>query len=436
MNKLGLQIFGSVMGFSLLGTAVGVDVAQVSGKNFLISRASNENNITLNSQNSPTLSNGSGTIIDDKGVTWEYFNASDYANGHVTLNSQSYVGVSSASAYGITAINSITVDFSGDELWLLKSVDGTSWNEDKILTSDEEVISSNGWRYVRFYNYSSTVNINSISINYDCSGISGTEDVDSAHVENVVTVDGVTYEKETVDLSPNSIDGEAVKFTKSGSAATKITMGFGKTYKIGDIKNASVEFDMKTANIGYGKQISLMLGTDTLGSNLDSSKTNAYKCTNIEGDWYHIEVPVTALISTISGIYVNGVAKDKPHTGVENKEIDGIRINAGSCIIDNLRISSTPCELGIFNSPTYKPTVGEFYWLKVAWVGKLYPDQVQMTFNDDTLARRVPLDYPDLMNGSPFYLEILASGTLTITCTVVSGYNRLSHSIQFTVTIQ
>ncbi len=436
MNKLGLQIFGSVMGFSLLGTAIGVDVAQVSGKNFLVSRASNDNNITLNSQNSPTLSNGSGTIIDDKGVTWEYFNASDYANGHVTLNSQSYVGVSSASAYGITAINGITVDFSGDELWLLKSLDGINWNEERILTSEEEVIGANGWRYVRFYSYASQININSISITYDCSGISAFEDVDGARLENVIsTSEGIIYQQETEDLSPLGVSSEAVRFSKTGSASTWFIIGFGKTYKIGDVQNAAVEFDMKATN-NYGKTIQLYNGTTSLGSNIESSKTDVYKFTNIEGDWYHVEVPITAFISTISGITVNGVIKDKPHTEVLNKEFNAIKINAGNTVIDNLRISATQCELGTFNSTSYTPSVGEFFWFKVAWVGKLYPEQVQISISDDTLARRVQITDPNLLNGSPFYVELLAAGTVTFTCTVVSGYNRVSHTISRTFTIK
>ena len=435
MTKLTLQLCASLLSVSCLGTVVGVKATQNSDKKLLSFRVSNDFNITLNSDNSPTLSNGSGTIIDEKGVTWEYSNASDYANGHVTLNSNSFVGVSSNSAYGITAIESVTVDFSGDDLWLLKSIDGISWNEDKILTTDESVTSANGWRYVRFYSYASQIDINSISISYSCSGISASEDVDGARVENVLATDGVSYQKETEDLSPLGNSTEGVRFTKSGSSTTWLIIGFGKTYKIGDVQNAAVEFDMKTTS-NYGKTLQLYNGAEsTLGSLIDSSKTDAYKFTNIAGDWYHVEVPITTLISTISGIKVGGEIKDKPHTDVLKKEFNAIKINAGNAVIDNLRISSTQCELGTFNSPTYTPKVGEFFWFKVAWVGKLYPEQVQIAVSDDTLARRVPLTDSNLVNGSPFYLELLSPGTVTFTCTMVSGYNRVSHTISRTFTI-
>ena len=437
MNKLTLQLLASLTGVSLVGTAVGVEAAQNSDKKYFGFRASNDLSIVLDSTNSPTLSNGSGTIVDQKGVTWEYFNASDYANGHITLNSQSYVGVSSSSAYGITAINGITVDFSGDELWLLKSIDGIDWHEDRILTSEQEVLTANNWRYVRFYSYASQININSIAITYDCSGISASEDVDGARVENVLTTSGVTYQAETTDVSPLGESTGAVRFTKDGSSSTTwLIIGFGKTYKIGDVQNAAIEFDLNVSS-NYGKTIQLYNGTDSsLGSSIDSSKTDAYKFTNIEGNWYHVEVPITTLISTISGYDVGTEIKDKPHTDVLNKEFNAIRINAGNAIIDNLRISSKQCELGTFNNPTYEPKAGEYFWLKVAWVGKLYPEQVRIAISDDTLARRVPLSDPNVVNGSPFYLELLAAGTVTFTCTVVSGYNRTSHTISRTFTIK
>ena len=387
-------------------------------------------NIVLNHSNAPVLVNGEGTRTDNKGITWEYHNCSNYS-GHVTLNADSYFGISS-STYGITGISDIIANFSGSELWLLKSVDGINWGEDCILENNTSVSTANNYRYIRFYNYSNSINIDSISFNYSCSGISSTEDVDSAKASNVIsTSSNLTYTSEYNDISPNSIGGEAVSFTKSDTTKSEIVIGFGKTYKVGPTQNAKVEFDMKTANINYGKTMQLMNGSSTLGSNIDSSKASSYKCTNIENDWYHIEVPIDTFISVISGY--NG--KDKPHTDVLNKEYNAIKINAGTCVIDNLRITSTQCDLGVFNNPTYKPSVGEVFWLKTTWVGKLYPELVTMTFSDNTLARRIPLDDPLLMNGSPFYIELLGSGSLTITCSITSGYNRAVHTVQHTITI-
>lgn len=146
---------------------------------------------------------------------------------------------------------------------------------------------------------------------------------------------------------------------------------------------------------------------------------------------FYIIVAISAFVSTISGYGT----KDIPDKNIETKTINGIKINAGSCIIDNLRIGSSSCELGNYNNPTYKPYVGEFFWFKVSWVGVLYPEQVVITFSDNTIGRRIPLTDTNLKNGSPFYIEWLATGTVTVTATVVSGYNRQSQTIQKSITI-
>lgn len=441
MNKglLG-KIIGVVTSTAVLVSAVFVGT-QNSTNNF--SRLTADTyNVTLNSSNAPFLSSGSATRVDDKGVTWEYYNASDYSSGHVALNHQGYFGISATSQYGYTGVSNLVANFSAgeqSELWLLKSVDGITWGEDCILTSGLSA-AINGWRYFRFYNYStdsSSIRVNSIQFGYSCSGISSTEDVDGAKASNVIaTSSNLSYAAEYNDLSPNSVGGEAIKFNKDVSGNSDITLGFGKIYTIGAIQNSKLEFDMKTSNITYGKSVCLVKDSSVVGSNIFSQNTNAYHCTNIQDDWYHIEVPITAFISTISGIMVDGKVKDKPHSNVEKMEVNGIKINAGACVIDNLRISGTQCELGIFNSPSYKPAVGEEYWLKVAWVGALHAEQVTMTFSDNSMARHIPVTDPNLQHGSPFYLEWLASGTCTITCTVVSGYNRVAHSINFTVTVK
>lgn len=413
----------------------------VTQNNNLFKRVSASGPIaTFDSSNTPTLDHGEATVEDYRGITWEYHNASYYSGGHISLSNEGYFGISSVSSYGLKGVTGVTANFNanGDsELWLLKSVNGIDWGEDALMESGTTVETANNWQYLRFYCYSSTsvtVDINLVQITYSCDSISPTEDVDSAKASNVIsTTDNMTYAAEYNDLSPNSKGtGEAVSFTKSSGGKSEITFGFGQTYVIGNIQNCKIEFDMKTSNINYGKTIQLMNGNATFGSATDSSKHSAYKCTNIEDDWYHIEVPITSLISTISGY--NG--KDKPVSNVEKKEINGIKINAGTCVIDNLRIDSSSCELGIYNNPTYVAKVGEKFWVKVSWVGKLYPDQVSMSISDAALAKRVPLDDPNLMNGSPFYIELLAPGTLTVTCTVVSCYNRQSQTIQHTISIK
>jgi hypothetical protein len=250
-------------------------------------------------------------------------------------------------------------------------------------------------------------------------------------LENVVSVSPeITATEETENISPLGNSTRAIRFTKSGSASTNVVIAFNRQYTVADIAYQKVEFDLK-GFVGYDKTIELVNGTAKVGTSISSKQHSSYKITNIQDDWYHIEVPITTFVSTISG-YKN---KDLPATNVENKEINAIKINAGNCVIDNLRISSSPCELGIFNSTTYKPTVGEIFWVKVSWVGKLYPEAVGISFSDDSMARRILLTDPNLKHGSPFYIELLTSGTLTVTCTVVSGYNRTVHTIQHTITI-
>lgn len=430
------KIVGVILGTSIVASTI---VAVTTGKSLNSFNRSNAdvNTIVLNSSNSPTLIDGSATRVDEKNVTWEYSDASDYASGHITLNHQGYFGISSSTDWGYTGISGITANFtSSNELWLLNSTDGITWDEVESLTSGIETHLSDNWRYIRFYNWSdnnTTINIDSITFHYSCAGTSATEDVDGAKASNVIaTSDNLTYTSEYSEVSPNSIGGEAIRFTKNNNSKTEIVLGFGETYKIGDIQNSKIEFDMKTANINYGKTMQLMLDSATFGSAIDSSKHSSYKCTNIQDDWYHIEVPITAFASTISGYGT----KDLPVSNIKNREINGIKINAGTCVIDNLRITASSCELGIFNSSTYTPKVGEAFWLKTSWVGVLHPEQVTMTFSDNTLARKIPLDDPLLTNGSPFYLELLNSGTLTITCKVVCGYNRRVQTIQHTITIQ
>lgn len=433
-------------------TVTVVGVATFYGTNgnfrFLRTTADNSFTISLNTTNSPTLTGGEGTMIDNKGVTWEYHNANDYNQGHVALNHQGYFGVSSNSAYGVTGIGELTVTFEAGslgELWLLNSVDGSNWGEVEMLKTPEETSKTSvtttsiaNWRYIRLYYHSDSddsININSLAASYSCVGVDRFEDVDSAKVDNVIASgvsSNMTYAAEYSELSPNSIGGEAVRFSKTDSKASNLALGFGQVYTIGQIQNAKVEFDMQTTNFNYGKSIALIKDTATVGSTIMSAQASSYQWSNIEGDWYHIEVAVDAFISAISGY--NG--SDKPQNDVLKKQINGIKINAGSCIIDNLKITATETELGNYNNTTqYPPKANTVSWLKISFVGKLYPEQVQITFDDPEHAERIPLDDPKLTNGSPFYVRWLTTGDITVYVTVVSGYNRQAHTLTKTFTV-
>lgn len=434
MNKKALLIV------SLLFPPLIVAGAAFTNSSFSITRATNSN-VVLDSSNSPTLSSGAGTITDAKGVVWNYYNASDYASGHVSIGHQGYVSMASiTSTWGYTGIEELTVDFSATancEFWLLKSVDGVEWHEVTILTSNTSVTSLEGWRYVKLYNYttdSTNVDINSVSISFTCSGVTSSEDVDSARDSNVITTTGLDHSVETSTLSPRTIDNtEAVRFTKTGSGSTDLTLAFSRTYTLGETAYSKIEFDIWTQSINYGRTIEV-INTDGsyTSTKVNTSNTNAYIWTSLGDNWYHVELPITVIVSLISGYD----KKDLPAKNVDKKTFNAIKINAGNCVIDNLRIGSSQCNLGIYNSTTYKPSVGEIFWVKTSWVGKLYADDVSITFDDDTLARRIPLTDPKLKNGSPFYIELLGTGTVTVYVSVVCGYDHHTQTISKTVTVK
>ena len=427
---------------------VGVVLAAPHQKSNFFARANNEATLILDNSNSPTLIAGEGTKVDSKGVTWEYHNASDYNQGHVALNHQGYFGVSSNSAYGVTGIDVLTVTFEAGslgELWLLNSVDGSNWGEVEMLKTPEETSKTSvttssiaNWRYIRLYYHSDSddsININSLAASYSCVGVDELEDVDGAKVGNVIASgvsSNMTYTAEYSEISPRSIGGEAVRFTKTDSKSSYLTLGFGQVYTVGQIQNAKVEFDMQTANFNYGKSIALVKDTATIGSTIWSTQASSYQWSNIEGNWYHIEVAVDTFVTAISG-YDGG---DKPHKDLLTKQINGIKINAGSCIIDNFKITATETELGNYNNTAqYPPKANTVSWLKISFVGILYPEQVQITFGDPGHAERIPLDDPKLDNGSPFYIRWLTTGDITVYVTVVSGYNRQVHTLTKTFTV-
>ena len=459
---------GHLKGFfiatGLLGVTVSAGVLASGSLGIFLKRNANEgyDPRVLDNTNQPDLTNGSGTMTDEKGTIWEYYNADDYASGHVSLNHEGYVGISSTTPWGIPGITSITVDYTPvtkGELWLLKSTNGTEWHEVQIIEDSNPVTWTDDWRFIRFYfwddndGHTNSVDIDSININYSCEHpeISATEAVDSALVDNVVSAGPssttstatLTATKETSDISPNSDGGQAIKFTKDGSGGTQITIALNRTYKIGEVRHGKIEFDMKTANINYGKTVQL-LGDSYTSGEISSNKHTSYKCTNLSGQWYHIEVPITAFGNFVSGYYTNTEhtqTKDKPASGLENKQFNRVKINAGACVIDNLRIGSNSCEIGSFNNEASFDN-GTISWYKISWVGVLH--SCTMTFVTDVpnvdnpdapIVEQVSRDDSVLINRSPFYMRGLNTGTVTVTATVISGYNRQSHttSKQFTV---
>lgn len=419
------SVIGAVLATA---SALAIGVATlVNGADMANTRADNTYHLVLNDSNSPAISAGSGTMIDNKGIAWEYSNVSDYNDGHITLNNNGYFGISSSTNYGITAITSVVADFTSNdnELWLLTSYNGVDWHEQCMLETGESTTLANGWRYVRFYNwsdYNTGIDIDSVNIGYDCSGETSSEDVDGAHIENVGTVSSnLTYEEETTNVSPLGNSTRAVRFIKSGSSntASNAIIYFGKEYKLKDIKDKKVEFDMYTTNINYGKTVELAYQNSMTGK-VDSSVHTSYKTFNLGDNWYHIEVHINALAS----MFCNTAQGDTPAVGT--KSFNGVRLNIGNAIIDNLRIGSVPSsnttEVGIFNKDFLKKgntcnvTDTKNYWLKISWTGVFH--SCQMIFSDNSIAEQVTgLEYP-------FYIHPKAVGTTNITVKLCVGYDR------------
>ena len=429
------EIIGLILSITLVFGAIFVATSNELGR-INDSRALGQT-IVLNANNSPTISNHNATRVDEKNITWEYNNVESYASGHVTLNHQGYLGISSNTSWGITGISSVTANFvagQNSELWLLKSVDGVTWNEDSILTSGDATTTTNNWRYIRFYNYSSdssTIKINSISVEYGCSGVSATEDVDNTRSLNVLNAsDNLTY------TSCAGRELSAISFSKSGNSSSWAVIGLDRTYTIDEIKYQVVEFDYYKVNtvpntsLSYPSiQLYQSNGTKAVGSTQSKEATKShYKVTELGNDWYHVQMPISALAPTISGYKVGSKWED--NAVKTNLEVDSIRLSVGTCIIDNLRFGST-CGLGIFNNGTsFNVSDEKPYWFKVAWAGQFH----SCTFTFDTpIAEQVAWDNTTCK--SPFYIRGLATGTVVVTATLVVGYNRQTLTISNTLTI-
>ena len=386
--------------------------------------------VALDNSNSPTLDAGEGTMIDENNVIWEYNNAANNPNGHITLNHQGYFGVSSSSEYGYTKIEGITAYFTKGttgELWLLTSYDGEHWSEQTTLESGILTEEANDWRYVRFYCYDDTntpINVNSVVIDYECTGISSTDDIDSAFVGNVRASTNLNYFRETTKVSPRGDSTEAIRFSKISSGDSSCTITLRKTYTLSDIFTFKVEFDFNHEETTFKPSVALMNGNSVVGTTQSyGSKTN-YKVSDIDENWWHIEIHITSMVALICDTsYGDKYTADGP--------VNGIKIGNGNSVIDNLRIVSDPSPLpnplGLYNNGL-SFNVNGVYWVKVSWVGMLH--SCTFTFSDDSIAE------PSGSPNSPFYIRGLARGTVVVTATIVAGYNRQSYTIQSTITVK
>ena len=98
------------------------EVALISSRASIKPTIASAYHFDLDENNSPELTDGEGTWTEERrNVTWEYHNASDNPNGHITLNHQGYFGVSSTTINGLTGVENVTATFTGGEnceLWV------------------------------------------------------------------------------------------------------------------------------------------------------------------------------------------------------------------------------------------------------------------------------------------------------------------------------
>lgn len=383
--------------------------------------------MVLNANNAPTLSNGEGTMVDEKNVTWEYHNASDLNNGHVSIGHQGYFGVSSSTIYGYTSISELTVNFTvgtNGELWLLTSIDGIDWNERIKLTSGENTDYANNWRYIRFYCWdddNNSIDVTSVNFGYECSGISSSEDIDIATYDGIASTSNLTAARETSIVSPLGNSQESVYLTRTANGSY-CEFYLKENRKIFDYHTYEIEFDFYHKNNQNKPSVQFFNGTKSVGGSATyESKKSYYKFSDINSDWWHIEIHITAFV-------VPAVSHSDHATA--NNPMDRIRITTGNCAIDNLRIDCTPSDanhpLGIYNNGTSFGH-GGYYWMKVSWSGYLH----SCTFTYD-----VPgIVEQEIGANHPFYLYGLQAGTVVVTAHLVVGYCRNSVTISNTITV-
>lgn len=401
----------------------------------------------LNNANSPELANGEGTMTDDKNVTWEYSNASDLNNGHVSLGHQGYFGISASTDWGYSGIESLTVTFSngeGDELWLLTSFNGTDWSEQGLLTSEQETNLISNWNYLRFYSYdenNSGTNISSVIINYRCDGINAFEDSDFSQIGNIKRHDSTNLSAEYEKRSPLGHSTQAVRLTSTNGSSSNnhVTLFTIPETTLGKIRNAKVEYDYyyrekrdpKKAP-GY-PSVRLAGANDSLiglARSVDSKKD--LSCTDIGNGWWHIECYISGILqpaehasnTTITGIVIHDNAIYTFNTD------EGEKI--GFVIIDNLRITTygaSACLTNAWDKVTINPPAADRYFIRENVCGTLL--NVSYRCSDTSKAT---LSLETKQGNQLCYINGIAEGDIVVTITYTLGHLHQIVTIQ-TVTL-
>lgn len=263
-------------------------------------------------------------------------------------------------------------------------------------------------------------------------------DIGFAKLENISGLSYLTAAKEETITQGSS---EAVRFTNTGGKASRdhiFYVDLDQDYNLYDIATCKIEFDYyhtykREQNTKGFPKLQLFdnnTGRGTAQGGDDTiTEIAPYVVTSIDEDWWHLEYYITSMCPTIAD------HQDKPQT---NYKINRIKFTdrgiydysdvTGWFVMDNLLLTNEPgARLGLFNR-TSGDTVGKFFWFKVAWSGDLH--SCIITTSDPNIAI-----WDDESTKSPFYVKLLARGSVTITATLEIGSGHEVFSISNTITV-
>lgn len=259
-----------------------------------------------------------------------------------------------------------------------------------------------------------------------------------AKIENV---NGLSYLTATKEETVTRGSSEAVRFTNTGGTAARdhvFYINLDRDYNLYDIATCKIEFDYyhtykREQNTKGFPKLQLFSNNTGRGTAQGGDETPSaiapYTVTDIDADWWHLEYYITSMCPTIAD------HQDTPQSNyVVNriKFIDrGVYDYSGTTafmVLDNLVLTNEPgARLGLFNR-TAGDKVGRFFWFKVAWSGELH--SCVLTTSDTSKAV-----WDDQSTKSPFYVKLLAAGTVTITATLEIGSSHQIFTISNTITI-
>jgi hypothetical protein len=272
-------------------------------------------------------------------------------------------------------------------------------------------------------------------------------DSDFAVYDNIRSVTNLVASKESTITAGSA---EAIRLTSTTGTSTKdhtVNINLDRDYYLSEIQFFKFEFDYhhrykrEQYNKGF-PTVQFTINNSTLGTNQGGTDyctaKSPFVATEIDENWWHLEYFIFAHMPTI--------AKGKDTPIATTKKINGVRITdrtmydyAGTTayvVIDNMQFSAEPTSrLGIFNRWT-SDVVGNLFWFKVAWSSeihsvKLYSSDTSIAVPEFDPSDIVSTSYP-FPNGSPFYVQFLKAGTVTITAVLELGDNHEIQTISYT----